>query len=265
MNEITLYQPEQSAFRKARNFCAAWSKDHQLEIGLAEMALGAAAIAWGVKTGVIQMGVDVVAGKLAGGAAGAGLGILGGKLIGGIGVAGMGGAIAVPAVVLGLGGAAVLGAAGAQLGDAAQKALLSPDWSEIFSSASALAVGIALMIDGARRVIKDARVLKAISFIKNGVIHLMAYTAKVVAKTVKGLNTFLAKEPIGALMSGATAAGGAVMGGSVAAGMVTVAGSHTLGALALSVGLVSAPLWPVLLLGGLGGAVGLGAWKMLKG
>jgi hypothetical protein len=55
-----------------------------------------------------------------------------------------------------------------------------------------------------------------------------------------------------------------VSGGSIAASSVAIAGSHTLGGLALSMGLVSAPLWPVIV----GGVVGLGAgyttWKVVK-
>lgn len=57
---------------------------------------------------------------------------------------------------------------------------------------------------------------------------------------------------------------GTSLGGSVAAGSVTVLGSHALGGVALSLGLVSAPLWPVIAGGAAGLAVGYGAWKLCR-
>jgi hypothetical protein len=62
----------------------------------------------------------------------------------------------------------------------------------------------------------------------------------------------------------AAGAGGAAAGAAYAAGTVTVLGSSTLGGIGLSLGLVSAPVWPVIA-GGLG-AAGLGylGWKVLR-
>lgn len=66
----------------------------------------------------------------------------------------------------------------------------------------------------------------------------------------------------------ATAAGialGATVGTSVAASTVTVLGSQTLGAAALGLGLVSAPLWPVLAIGGgLAALIGGGVFAYQK-
>jgi predicted anti-sigma-YlaC factor YlaD len=59
--------------------------------------------------------------------------------------------------------------------------------------------------------------------------------------------------------------GGVVAGGTYAASTVTLFGSATLGAVALSVGMVTAPVWPVAL-GGAAAAVagGLLAKHLLK-
>lgn len=68
--------------------------------------------------------------------------------------------------------------------------------------------------------------------------------------------------PVGNEGSDATAR--AVIGGHIAAGSVTVLGSHGLGAAALSLGLISAPVWPVIAGGAAGLAVGLAGWKVVK-
>lgn len=69
-----------------------------------------------------------------------------------------------------------------------------------------------------------------------------------------------AKDATLGIASGVTTATGAVIGGHIAAGSVTALGSHALGGLALSLGLVSAPVWPVIA----GGAAGLAGWKAVK-
>jgi hypothetical protein len=71
-------------------------------------------------------------------------------------------------------------------------------------------------------------------------------------------------EIVGAGATVAAGAGGAAAGAAYAAGTVTVLGSSTLGGIGVSLGLVSAPIWPVIA-GGLG-AAGLGymGWKLLS-
>ena len=53
-------------------------------------------------------------------------------------------------------------------------------------------------------------------------------------------------------------------GGTLATSTVTLLVSHALGSAALALGLVSAPLWPVFLAGGIGVAAGGGIWLALK-
>lgn len=78
MNEIVLREVDKRGFEKLFGHCKKWSAEHQAEIGVAEMALGVAAIAWGVQSGQIQFGKELVAtefsdGGLMGAAAGAGI------------------------------------------------------------------------------------------------------------------------------------------------------------------------------------------------
>lgn len=279
MNEIVLYEPEKRSFQKAFDYCSKWSSEHQAEVGVAEIALGAGLIAWGLQSGHIQMGIDVVASKLSesglsggsiGGAAGAVIGGIGGNILGAIGVAGAGTAIAVPALAVIGGGAAILSVFGYTVGDVAGNVFAPPGgFGDFFFGASIVAVGVALMVDGARRVVTDQRVLQMASNVKDGVIHLTELTTEVVARNMEELKVIideLAKHPhaekaaLGAT-STATVAVGAAIGSSLAAGSVTVLGSHGLGATALSLGLVSAPVWPIVAGGAAGLAIGVAAWK----
>ncbi len=272
-----------NVFERALGYTKDWCKDHQWEIGAAEMALGSTAIAWGIQNGSIEMGRDIVAtafshvnlGEQIGGALGAGLGGIGGTILGSIGVVAMGGAIGIPAVIVIGGGSLILGAAGYTLGDLINKFLNPPvDPVEFFGNASVLAVGVALLIDGARRVVTDIRALEFASKIKNGVIYLCDLAVDVVARSnneLKALVQSLTKAPedaidvTGSLVSGAAAAAvGTAVGGSLAAGSVTVLGSQAIGSVALSIGLVSAPVWPVIAGGAAGLALGYGAWKAVR-
>lgn len=282
MNEIVLYEPEKRSFQKAFDYCSKWSSEHQAEVGVAEIALGAGLIAWGLQSGHIQMGIDVVASKLSesglsggsiGGAAGAVLGGIGGNILGAIGVVGAGTAVGIPALAVIGGGAAIFGLFGHDIGDAIQQFVTPPGgFGDFFFGASIVAVGVALMVDGARRVVTDQRVLQMASNVKDGVIHLTELTTEVVARNweeLKAIIDELAKHPhaekaaLGAT-SATTAVAGAAIGGSLAAGSVTVLGSHGLGAVALSLGLVSAPVWPIIAGGAAGLAIGVAAWRLYR-
>jgi len=271
MNEIVLHEPENRGFKKAFDYCKKWGGEHQAEVGVLEMALGTGIIAWAVQNGYVNFGTDIVGTEwsgegLIGGALGAGIGGIGASILGSVGVVAGGTAFGIPAMLLVGGGSLILGAAGYGIGDLAQKFLPHHSgFSDFLSGAAPLAIGMALIIDGARRVLKDVRVLQIASNFKDGVIHLVNLTTKVIAKTLDEFKSFvkeLAEHPVsaGASIGGAGAAGLAI-GGSLAAGSVTVLGSSGLGAAALSLGLVSAPLWPVIAGGAAGIAIGVAAWK----
>jgi hypothetical protein len=224
------------------------------------MALGATLISWGLHTGTVQLGTDVVSdGGLLGGAAGLGLGAIAGNIIGAIGIVPLGG-IAIPAIATVAGGAAIFGAFGYTVGDIASKfSTHVGGLGDFLLGASALSVGLALLLDGARRVAKDASIRKMVSMFKNGVIYLAKKTADGTAHTWKGVQKQLNHLGYkGVLTAGATTAISMTAGYGLAVGSVTVLGSHGLGALALSAGLISAPLWPVFACG----AAGLAIWKL---
>ena len=118
MNEIVLRAVDKSGFERALELCKTWSVEHQAEVGVAEMALGAAIVSWGVMNGHIAMGQDVVASKLAdiGGLAGLGIGaagaaaiaatILKGVFVGGVGM--VAGVTCIPALAIIGGGSLIL-------------------------------------------------------------------------------------------------------------------------------------------------------------
>jgi hypothetical protein len=182
----------------------------------------------------------------------------------------MGTAIAVPAVVLIGAGASVFGAFGYIAGDRAD-AFLSPSFTEMLGAGSAALVGVALLVDGGRRLIKDEKVLNLASAIVGSKLHLNALKVPVVARTLEDLQSIAQRmasmpedaiDASGSLASGiAAGAAGTAAGAAIAAGTVTVMGSSALGSAALALGLVSAPLWPVFAGGALGLTVGYGIWK----
>ena len=284
MKEIEMGENEKRVFKQAMDYATDWCNKHQWEIGAAEMALGAGVIALGVQNGAIVMGKDIVGSALSsfnmgdklGGAIGGGIGGVAGAIIGSIGVVGMGGGIGIPAALLIGGGALVLGSVGYTGGDLIHNFLNPPiDPTQFFANVSLLALGTALLIDGARRVIKDERFLAALSYVKEGIIYLAKLTAQVVAKTTSELTEFMRKlgnvvpeTPVDAAGTVLTATGavvvGTTIGGSIATGTVTVLGSHAIGALALTLGLVSAPLWPVIAGGAAGLGFGYASWKAAR-
>ncbi|TQK04935.1 hypothetical protein FBX97_3897 [Herbaspirillum sp. SJZ107] len=243
-----------------------------------EMALGAAVLSWGVMSGQVVLGHDLEASRLAdiggmvgigGGAAGAtalAATLLKGVFVGGVGL--VAGVTCIPAIALIGGGATILGSFGYVIGDMIGRVLHPPKgFAELLSGGAIVAVGVALMIDGARRIVRDERVLATASKFGDGVIKLAPQASEVVIATWDDLQRLLqefAESPSAYGTGGATAIGGAAIGSAIAASSVTVFGSSTLGATALSLGLVSAPVWPVVVGGAAGLALGLAAWKSIR-
>lgn len=276
MYEMVMDDPDKRHFQNLLTYCKEWCSTHQWAVGVGEMALGAAVITWGLQSGNIHMGSDVIGSQWSdggelGAATGAGIGGIAASFIGSIGITAMGTAVGIPAVALIGGGAAIFSAFGYSVGDMAQR-FFDPPGEFGFTDASILAIGIALLVDGARRLISDKKVLALVSSLQNGVIKLAKLTAKVIAKTWDELQSMIeklekhpdAKDATLGIASGVTTATGAVIGGHIAAGSVTVLGSHALGGVALSLGLVSAPAWPLIAGGAAGLAVGLAGWKAVK-
>ena len=274
MSRFAFGTSEFSGFNNALEHCKTWCSAHQAEVGLAEMALGASVIAMGVHTGQIHFGDELVATQLSdggmfGGGVGAGLAGIGTSLLGSIGVAGTI-TFGIPALVLAGGGMLIFGAAGYAVGDIASK-LLAPEigMSDLLAGGSMMIIGTALMIDGARRVVTDKRILALASKFKDGVLELSSLLTKVVARKADEFSDIMLKlakqdSVTGSFSLGAGFVGGAAIGSAAAVGSVTLLGSHSLGAAAIALGLISAPVWPVIAGGALGLAAGVGAWQGVK-
>ena len=288
-NVWVLNEEQLSKMEQWRKIVTDWAEKHRVATGVAEMALGAAALAYGVNTGAIEIGTDLIATateKTVGGTIGASLGLGLGSgfwaLFGGIGVVAMGTGFAIPAAIIVGGPALILGAFGYIAGDLLSSFLSDIDFGTMVAGGSLMAIGIALLLDGFRRACPKAiyEGLKNITsrFI-NGMIIFVERVGEVIAETLDDLLdiykkackklTELANNPqVNAAVSGATiiggAAGGAVVGSAAAASTVTVLGSSTLGSVALGLGLVSAPVWPVVAIGAGGAVIGLGLWVVIK-
>lgn len=275
MSKIVLRAADRSALERAINRCKEWAIQHQAEVGVAEIALGAAIVSWGVMNGQVVLGRDLAGSQLAdiGGLTGLGIGAAGsavlamtllkGVFVGGVGL--VAGVTCIPAMAIVGGGATILGSFGYVLGGKVDALLKSSNgFNDLLLDGTIVAVGVALILDGARRVIQDERVLSSASKFREGVISLVPQTSEVVVATWEDLQDLVkgaARSPSAYAVSGATALAGAAIGSSIAAGSVTVLGSSGLGAAALSLGLVSAPVWPVVACGAAGLTLGLAAWK----
>ncbi len=278
---IALANADQQAIKSLRERAVDWAKNNQCAIGVAEVALGAAVLAWGIQNGAIEVGSQIVGSVLSpfpgsgaiGAVAGGSIGATAAAYIGSIGLAGMGSAIAVPALVLIGAGSTVFASFGYTVGDLAEK-FLQPSFSDILGAGSATLVGVALMVDGCRRLIQEQAVLKLASELTVGAIYLKRFTSELAAQSLDDLQAIAkamaalpedAADATGSAVSGiAVGATGTVAGAAIAAGTVSVLGSTTLGSAALAMGLVSAPLWPVIAGGSAGLVLGYGVWKAAK-
>ena len=272
--ELVLSNEEINNFNKVLEGIKDWCSENQLATGVGEMAVGANLIAWGVHNSVIEMGAQIVATQiggtnvesLVGSLGGSGVGAVAGSILGSTGVAGMGGAVGIPAALVIGGASAVFAMTGYTVGDIAHNIANPPvDYGALSAnSSSMLLIGLSLIVDGARRCISDKSVLARLSLFKEDVLYLKAITAEIVARTADELNGFidelkkLPEKNIDASATGesASAAGGAVAGSAVAASSVTAFGSSSIGGVVISLGIVSAPLWPVI--AGVAGGAGLG-------
>ncbi len=265
MKRVELSPRDRSAISRARKIAAQWCREHpQLLVSVAEMALGAAVLSWGVHAGTIEMGAQIVGtmaditstGGVAGGVTGLVVGGIGAKIVGSIGIVGMGSAVGVPVGILALGAGGLLSALGYTMGDVVDGHLNRIDLAELASGAGALGVGLALLVDGARRVARDEAVRQGAARVTATAVELFDASATVVARTLVDLEPYRNDAAVLGLASLA-GLGGAAAGGAYAISTVTVFGSTTIGSLALATGLVSAPIWPVLL-GGSAAALGAG-------
>jgi uncharacterized membrane protein YphA (DoxX/SURF4 family) len=145
-------------------------------------------------------------------------------------------------------------------------------------SISVLGLGVLLVVDGARKIMGTDLFKDVLSYIRDGVIHLKNIMCKELFNDDQAFKLYikeLSARPQGFLdtlftggaVVGATSAGAAIGAGIAAPAAATVLGSQTLGAWAISAGLIAAPVAPILplfLCGAAGAAVGYAGWKAIK-
>ncbi|MDR6929353.1 hypothetical protein [Pseudomonas sp. BE134] len=238
-----------------------WCKSHPVAVGVAEMAVGAALITYAIQHGLINESIRAInaisdplfnnASKI-GGAVGGGIGYLAGSIIGSIGIVALGGAIGIPASVVAGGASLILGLAGYTAGDLLHNFLNAVDYQAIALKGSVFLIGLGLLIDGARRCLSSDAIKAHFARFAQGAIRLSKVTMDVVPGTTSQLidpalnkmEKVLTDTPI------ALAAGGATAVAVSTFGTTTVFGSSTLGSLAVSLGIVSTPVLPIVFCAG---------------
>ncbi|MGV8917293.1 MAG: hypothetical protein ACOH2R_05790 [Pseudomonas sp.] len=183
-----------------------WCAQHQVALGVGEMAFGAGLIALGVTTGTIEMGTQLIASHMGGfnstamigSTIGAPLGAYAGSVLGSIGVVAAGTGIGIPAIIVIAGSSAILAAAGYTIGDIAHHALSpTPDVLTLLTGSSLLLAGTCLLIKGARRILRDQQVksavLNSLSDVRKGLLILPELAVKVVATSREELDRFKAE------------------------------------------------------------------------
>ena len=262
--------------KQLRQYASNWASKHQWQLGVTEMALGAALLTAGWQNGAIQMGVDFVVHKLnpgwaaeiTGGASG--LAGLATYFVGNVGVAALGGAFCIPALAIAGGAALVLGLAGYGAATLVQDFLhQAPSLGQFATAAGLVAIGAWLLVDGARRV---PLIREGVAHAKEAGLHLARVAGAFVVDSASAFAALLTEEvapflqglardpATGAALVGAAGLGTA--GAIIAPSLATVMGSSTLGSAAVALGLVSAPVWPIVAGVGVGLAAGFGLWKV---
>lgn len=287
MTTIALNQHEQSSLRKIQHALKTWCSANPVPLGVVQVAVGAALVALGVKTGAIEMGSALLAthtpivniGSIVG-AAGAGAGGgWAGAILGGIGVAAGGTAIGIPAALVAGGAACVFGLAGYAVGDIAHN-ILAPETGvlPLVLPGSLLTLGAYLIVRGSTNVLSGTGVASTfrsgMSQARDSLLMLRPLSAETLAATKAELAGFAAEwstpsqsRPEMIAASAAVigcSAGGIVAGSAMATASVSVMGSSFLGSLAVSAGLVSAPLWPVVAGAAVAGGLGFTAMKACR-
>jgi hypothetical protein len=273
MKRIEIPEEVSNVLGRTLERISAFAEEHHVAIGVVEMAAGAALLTAGVKSGQLLMGAHVLATKLPAltslGLGGTAAGLA--SMVGGIGVTALGGAFGVPALALIGGAAAVFGLVGYDIGEAAAS-FMEPAWTEYLEPGALAVLGVALMVDGARRALGEQQLAKLKTAFTRDAMKLHSITKLVIARTLPELREMAAKlapedamDAAGGFATSATmAAAGAAAASAAAASSVTVLGSSTLGSAAVALGLVSAPLWPAIAGAAAAGTVGYVLWKAVR-
>ena len=188
--EITLPSSLANSLQRISAKLSAWCVEHQVALGVGEMAAGSAMIFMGVKSGAIEIGANLLvthtplmnAGGLAGAIAGAATGAWVGSTLGAIGIAAAGTAIGIPAAVVIGGSAAIFALAGYTLGDVLHN-YLTPDLDimTLLGGSALLLAGTYLLVKGGRRLMREYDLLEPLknklSDIRDGLLMLPFLTS----------------------------------------------------------------------------------------
>lgn len=246
-----------SLYEKIRQWC----NSHPVSVGVAEMAVGATFITYAIQNGLIDESIRAInafsdplfnnASKI-GSAVGGSIGYLAGSIIGSIGIVALGGAIGIPASVVAGGAALILGLAGYTAGDLLHSFLNAVDYQAIALNGSVFLIGLGLLIDGARRCLSSGAIKAHFATFAQGTIRLSIVTMDVVADTTSLLIDLVLNkmEKVVTDIPIALAAGGAAAVAVSTFGTTTILGSSTLGSLAVSLGVVSTPVLPIVVCAG---------------
>jgi hypothetical protein len=151
MASVPRFEP--SRLEQIRASLRRFAKRNSLGIGLAEVVVGGALMAYGLNELGPQLAAKAMAqvapagtGAVMGGTAAAAL-----YNIGGIGIAALGTAFAPPVAAIIGAGMLIFGFLGYEVGKVIEEAL-DPTWGELLASGGAAALGLLLVIDGMRRL-----------------------------------------------------------------------------------------------------------------
>lgn len=246
-----------SLFKSIRNWC----ESHQVAVGVGEMAVGAALITYAIQNGLINESAHAISAikdqffnkpSLVGGAVGGSIGLVAGSVIGSIGVVALGGAIGIPASIVAGGAAVIMSLAGYSAGDLINNFMNAVDYPSLIQNGSVFLIGLGLVIDGARRCISSEAVKEHFAEYVDSTIRLTKLSIATVTET-SGQLTDLANKGLRYVVPAVPAAlavGGVTAWAASSLAVPTVLGSTTLGTVAVSLGIISTPILPVVVVVG---------------
>lgn len=195
-----------------------WAKKNQCAVGVAEIALGVGILNYGITHDLVNLGSHIVGtafdASVKTGLISSGIAGMAGTFLGNIGVAALGGAIAIPSAVLVGGAAVIFGCAGYGVAEMIRKftPLMSQSTSITMGLTGASLVAVALIVDGARRILGSnifQTIKSAVSSFMRGVLRLVKIACKVVFKSIQDFRSAVSdreKKDSAATTSGSAAA-----------------------------------------------------------
>jgi hypothetical protein len=271
--EITLSTQENAQVNSLFESIRIWCKSHQVAVGVGEMAVGAALITYAIQNGLINESVHAISAikdqffnklSLVGGAVGGSIGLVAGSIIGSIGVVALGGAIGIPASIVAGGAAVIMSLAGYSAGDLINNFMNAVDYPSLIQNGSVFLIGLGLVIDGARRCISSEAVKEHFAKYVESTIRLSKLSIATITETSEQLAELASKglRYVAPTVPAALAAAGVTAWAASSLAVPTVLGSTTLGTAAVSLGIISTPILPIVVVAGGAALVAMSLFKM---